>query len=82
MILNLKWLIPEQFKNAVDLLPLVSIDLCVIYIENKLLGNRNNRLAKNWWFTPSGRVKKSEPTEIAIQRIYLEEINYPSLSRD
>ena len=58
MILNPKWLIPEQFKNAVDWLPLVSIDLCVIYIENILLGNRNNRPAKNWLFIPAGRIKK------------------------
>lgn len=27
MILNPKWLIPEQFKNAEDMLTLVSIDL-------------------------------------------------------
>lgn len=82
MDLNPKWLSPEQFKNAVELLPLVSIDLCVIYEENILLGNRNNRPAKNWLFTPGGRIKKSEPIEIAIQRICLEEINYPSLRRD
>ena len=82
MGLNPKWLSPEQFKNAVDLLPLVSIDLCVICGEKMLLGNRNNRPAKNWLFTPGGRIKKSEPIEVAIQRICLEEINYPSLSRD
>jgi len=55
-----KWLSVEQFKIAVDSLPLVSIDLYVLCEKQILLGKRNNRPAKNWWFTPGGRVKKNE----------------------
>jgi colanic acid biosynthesis protein WcaH len=58
MGINPKWLSSDQFKNAGDLLPLVSINLCVICGENILLGNRNNRPAKNWLFIPGGRIKK------------------------
>jgi colanic acid biosynthesis protein WcaH len=58
MGLNPKWLCPERFKNAVDLFPVESMVLCVICGKNILLGNRNNRPAKNWLYTPGGRVKK------------------------
>lgn len=76
MSIDPKWLTKEQFTIAVDYLPLVSIDLCMVHEKRILLGKRNNRPAKNWWFTPGGRIKKNEAVSSAIMRIFMEECNY------
>ena len=54
---------------------LISIDLIVKNKENKyLLGLRNNKPAKNFWFVPGGRIRKLEDFADAIKRISLDEI--------
>ena len=81
MSLAPKWLTKEQFNIAVDYLPLVSIDLCMVYEKKILLGKRNNSPAKNWWFTPGGRIKKNESVSSAIMRICMEECNHQNLQK-
>ncbi len=60
----------EDFKLIVRNTPLVSIDLI---LENPageiLLGWRNNRPAKGYWFVPGGRVMKDEKFPDAFKRI-------------
>lgn len=60
----------DTFINIVRNTPLVSIDLI---IENPagqiLLGKRNNKPAKGYWFVPGGRIIKNETIEKAFQRI-------------
>jgi len=60
----------DTFINIVRNTPLVSIDLI---IENQageiLLGKRNNKPAKGYWFVPGGRIIKNETIEKAFQRI-------------
>lgn len=56
-------------KNA----PLIAIDYLVIYKKKILLGKRNNRPAKGFWFVPGGRIKKNEKIDDAFIRILFEE---------
>jgi colanic acid biosynthesis protein WcaH len=75
-----EWLAKEHFDLAVEALPLVSVDLCLVCDEKLLLGRRNNRPAQGWWFTPGGRIRKGEPWEAALQRIAEEEIGLSSFT--
>ena len=54
---------------------LISIDLIIKNKDNKyLLGLRNNKPAKDYWFVPGGRICKLEDFTDAIKRISLNEI--------
>lgn len=72
--MNPQWLAKEYFDLAVEALPLISIDLCLVYDGKLLLGKRNNRPAQGWWFTPGGRIRKGEAWNSAFQRIAQDEI--------
>ena len=64
----------DIFKIIVASTPLVSIDLIVCNSKNQaLLGLRNNRPAKGFWFVPGGRIRKDETFEMAFQRLMAEE---------
>jgi colanic acid biosynthesis protein WcaH len=74
-------LIPEsEFTCAVDALPLVSIDLCIVCNGQLLLGKRNNRPAKGFLFTPGGRIRKNEALNSAFSRIASEELGLENYS--
>ncbi|EPP7628900.1 GDP-mannose mannosyl hydrolase [Providencia rettgeri] len=65
----------DTFKTIVAFTPLVSIDLVVYNSNNQiLLGLRNNRPAKGYWFVPGGRICKDETFDIAFQRLMIEEL--------
>lgn len=68
------WLPESGFTQAVEALPLVSIDLCVYSECGLLLGLRQNAPAKDYWFTPGGRIRKGEPWQNALDRIAQEEL--------
>lgn len=74
-----RWLSDRQFKDSVQILPLISIDLCVISGGSILLGKRNNKPAEGWWFTPGGRILKGEPFNLAIRRIATNELGSDDL---
>ncbi|HCZ9271955.1 TPA: GDP-mannose mannosyl hydrolase [Vibrio alginolyticus] len=60
----------ETFKGIVKNTPLISIDLIVKNSQGKvLLGHRNNRPAKNYWFVPGGRIVKDETFTEAFKRL-------------
>ncbi|ELQ0633404.1 GDP-mannose mannosyl hydrolase, partial [Salmonella enterica subsp. enterica serovar Alachua] len=65
----------DKFREVIKLTPLISID---ILIENEngeyLFGLRNNRPAKNQFFVPGGRIRKSEFIENAFKRISFAEL--------
>ncbi len=77
------WLAAADFATACAALPLVSVDVYVTRQVGKarelLLGLRNNRPAKGWWFTPGGRVRKGETVPKALERVIREELGIPSL---
>lgn len=69
----------QLFKTIVANSPLISIDLIVRNREGKaLLGQRQNRPAKNYWFVPGGRIFKDESFEQAFKRITQEELGHES----
>lgn len=67
---EMPYLSQDVFQTVIDATPLVSIDLV---IENRqgdvLLGFRNNRPAKGYWFVPGGRVQKNEKLNDAFLRL-------------
>ena len=66
----MKWLSTDQYSQAVDALPLVSVDLVVVNDKGQvLIGLRRNAPAKNWWFTPGSSVRKCEPFTHALERV-------------
>lgn len=67
-----------QFAQACEALPLVSIDLVLTDEAGRLLlGLRRNPPARDWWFTPGGRIRKNEPLAQARRRIAAEELGLP-----
>ncbi len=66
-----RWIEPEILKCIIKNTPLVSIDIIVRRKEDKkvLLGLRNNRPAKGYWFVPGGRIFKDEKISEAFERI-------------
>ena len=71
--------------NVIEATPLVSIDLIVRNPRAEvLLGLRNNRPAKGYWFVPGGRIRKNERIHSALQRIATAEIGWtpdPAVTR-
>ncbi len=65
----------DIFRTVVDSTPLVSIDLIVKNSEGQvLLGKRNNKPAKDFWFVPGGRIQKNETISDAFTRLCKEEL--------
>jgi colanic acid biosynthesis protein WcaH len=63
------------FTTVIDSTPLVSIDLVVENPQGQvLLGMRNNRPAKGYWFVPGGRILKGETLDTAFSRLCKEEL--------
>lgn len=64
------------FLGIIKHTPLISIDLLVTDENNcLLLGYRNNRPAKNFWFVPGGRILKNETLSLAFSRLCKNELN-------
>lgn len=63
------------FKTLVNSAPLISIDILLKNNNKILLGKRINRPAKNYFFSPGGRIYKNETIEIALKRIAKKELN-------
>ncbi|MBY7864279.1 GDP-mannose mannosyl hydrolase [Vibrio fluvialis] len=60
----------SKFKTIVESTPLVSIDLIIQNDTGEvLLGYRNNRPAKGYWFVPGGRILKDERIKEAFYRL-------------
>lgn len=65
----------ERFREAVDMLPLVAIDLLVRDSQGRyLLGLRGNPPARGRWFVPGGRIRKGETLDHAVARLARQEL--------
>jgi len=64
----------ETFNAVIKSAPLVSIDLCLVFEGEILLGKRNNEPLRDQWFTPGGRIQKNESWQAALRRIALSEL--------
>ncbi|MEE6210330.1 NUDIX domain-containing protein [Salarchaeum sp. III] len=68
--------IPEdEWETIVSNVPIVSVDLVVLYDGGVVLGKRTNQPAKGEWFVPGGRVHKHERLREAVHRIAQKELN-------
>jgi colanic acid biosynthesis protein WcaH len=65
----------DVFSTVISSTPLVSIDLLIENSKGQvLLGYRNNRPAKGYWFVPGGRILKDETMDDAFKRLTLAEL--------
>ena len=64
----------QTFKTVIENAPLVSIDLCLVWDGQVLLGKRTNEPLKGEWFTPGGRIHKNETWQDALLRIVKAEL--------
>lgn len=65
----------DTFTKVIDCTPLISIDLVIENSSSEiLLGYRNNRPAKGYWFVPGGRILKDEGMNNAFKRLTLAEL--------
>lgn len=67
------YLSESELKNVIKFAPLVTIDLCITDNNLILLGKRLNPPAKDTFFVPGGRIRKSETINNALDRIIFEE---------
>ena len=54
------FLTDKEFENVIKKTPMIAIDLCITDENKILLGKRINPPAKNYYFVPGGRIRKSE----------------------
>ncbi|MCR6666631.1 MAG: GDP-mannose mannosyl hydrolase [Methyloversatilis sp.] len=65
----------DDFLALVSKTPLISVDLILrSRDDNILLGRRNNRPAKGFWFVPGGRILKDERLADALVRVVRREL--------
>lgn len=65
----------DDFLDVVCKTPLISVDLILRSRGgNILLGRRNNRPAKGFWFVPGGRILKDERLADALVRVVRREL--------
>ena len=64
----------SKFKAVLENTPLVSIDLCLIFEGQILLGKRKNEPLKEVWFTPGGRIMKNETWTNCLTRVAASEL--------
>jgi colanic acid biosynthesis protein WcaH len=66
---------PADFHNALQALPLVSVDWVIVNrLGEVLTGFRENAPAQHTWFTPGGRIRKGEPVSAALARVAMDEL--------
>ena len=63
------FLTDKEFENVIKKTPMIAIDLCITDENKILLGKRINPPAKNYYFVPGGRIRKSETIGLALERI-------------
>lgn len=65
----------DTFRTVIDSTPLVALDLIIQSKDDLvLLGKRNNRPAKDYWFVPGGRILKNESLAAAFARLTKNEL--------
>ena len=65
----------NTFKNVIKNTPLISIDLIIQNEKSEyLVGKRNNRPARGFWFVPGGRIQKDESLDNGFSRLTKNEI--------
>ena len=76
------WIDEKIYKKIIDLIPIATVDLLVVYKGHLLLLKRNNEPAKDEWFTPGGRIYRGETIEEAAYRVLEEETGLKPLKME
>jgi colanic acid biosynthesis protein WcaH len=77
------YLSSQDYKTAITLNPLVSIDLVIRNPAGQfLLGYRTNAPALHTWFVPGGSVRKNERLDQAFTRLSRQELGQDLQRRD
>jgi len=63
----------EKYKEILELMPIVCVDLVIVYCGKIFLAKRINEPAKGQWFLPGGRIMKNEKLNDAVMRKAKEE---------
>ncbi|MEK9154617.1 MAG: NUDIX domain-containing protein [Patescibacteria group bacterium] len=69
-----QWIDENFYKEILNAVPIVCVDLILIRENKFLLGQRLNEPAKSQWFFAGGRVFKNEPLKDAALRKAKEEL--------
>ena len=73
----------DAFKNVIKNTPLISIDLIIQNEKGEyLVGKRNNRPARGFWFVPGGRIQKNETLNNGFTRLIQNEIGIEMLRNE
>ena len=72
----------KEFENVIKKTPMIAIDLCILDENYILLGKRINPPAKNYYFVPGGRIRKSETINSALKRILYAETGRTIKNKD
>ena len=72
----------DDFRHAVSLVPLVSVDLLIVREGCLLLGLRRDEPARQTWFVPGGRIRRGESIGRALRRVWNNEIERAFPERD
>lgn len=59
----------QTFAAIVKNISLVSIDLCLVFDGQMILGKRNNKSLGVRWFTPGGRILKHETWQDCLKTV-------------
>lgn len=71
-----KFMIPqEQYNYILQNMPIVCVDVCILYNNGIFLVKRNTEPCKNMWWMPGGRVYKGETLRDCAKRKAVEEMN-------
>lgn len=70
------FLTKDEFSKVIKNTPLISIDICILKGRSILLGKRINPPAKDFFFVPGGRIRKSELKKSAFERILKTELGF------
>jgi colanic acid biosynthesis protein WcaH len=68
------YLSEADFRQAIALVPLVSVDLLLVEDGHLLLGRRRDEPARDTWFVPGGRIRRGEAIADALRRVWKAEL--------
>ena len=71
---NVKKIPDVLYRQIVDTMPILCVDVVVIEQKKYLLGKRKNKPEKGTWWVPGGRVLKGETLHEAVHRKIKEEL--------
>lgn len=71
-----KWIMPETYRQIVDTMPILTMDVQIMGPNGQLLQvRRAQEPLKGEWWTPGGRIYKGETMLEACHRIMWQELN-------